>query len=182
MRPALPPTGTAARVAGLVTAATGLWRTRTWTALARLGALGLALALTPAAQADEEPAPAAPPAVEAGPAAPAPSVARAQVFGPSANGDWVERLSKAHRRMLETNAMSDAANEAYAEALFGDMPEGPEFEAVKARRSQTWHAYLEARDALPELVEQARTAGVSAEALETYESSIAHCGPRLCRH
>jgi hypothetical protein len=169
------------RVRSLLSAARDLLRSRTWNALARLTALCALLALPVAADADSPPAEAGAAAAETSqattpPAAPerrTPALGEpTQIFNPTAGSEWVDRLSKARRRVLDANKASDAANEEYARALFHKMPEGPALDAVKTRREHARGEYVEAMKAVPDLVARARAAGVSPDVLRIYEESM----------
>ena len=176
-----------AAVAGLFAAARDLLHVRAWSALARLTALGVVLALPPSAEAGDQAARGAAPAAPTsapttvagpatGPAAPDSAIPwrrdGTRAITPSGQTEWIDQLTQARRRVLDLGAASQAANEVYAQALYSDMPEGLELDRIKARRTAARRKYVDAMEALPPLVDSARAAGVSPDVLKIYEASV----------
>ena len=171
--------------------ASGLVDLRALKALARLIVVCLPLTLAVLAapgQALSEPDPAAAApesadvdAVEEGSAQPSSSQpakvapefsAPTQFYSPTASKQWVDRLTKARRRVLSANHAVDAANSAYARALYEKMAEGPQLQTLVERRKSANAELTNALGALPALIEHARKDGVSPKILTLYEESM----------
>jgi hypothetical protein len=93
-------------------------------------------------------------------------------FTRTASEAWIDRLSHARRRVLSARHSFDEANAAYARALYEKMPEGEQLRALASHRTSANAELAKALEAVPGLVERARSDGVSPEVLELYEDSI----------
>ncbi len=175
------------RVRRLWESATGLVNLRGLRALARLIAICLPLTLAflaapGQALSEPEPGAAAPESSDAGtkdesssqPAAKiAPEFsAPTQFYSRTGSKEWVDRLTVARRRVLSANHAVDAANAAYARALYQKMPEGSQLAALVERRKSANAKLTRSLETLPTLIEHARKDGISPEILELYEKSM----------
>jgi septal ring factor EnvC (AmiA/AmiB activator) len=174
------------RARGLWECASGLVHLQALKALARLITVCVPLTVAslaepvqalsetePAAAAPESPKPEAADRSSSQPAKLAPESSEpTHFFSRTASKQWVDRLSQARRRVLSANHGVDAANAAYARALYEKMPEGAQLQALVSRRRSANSELARALDAVPNLVERARRDGVSPEILELYENSM----------
>jgi len=105
-------------------------------------------------------------AAEGGPAAAAPE-------GPATGGageekPWEERLAEAAARIEAAEARLEKAEAAYSRARHDDHPRGEALEAIEREYAEAGRELEAARSALPELVEEARRAGVPPGVLRPY--------------
>jgi len=166
--------------------ASGLLHLRAVKALARLITIGVPLAIASltvpgqalsepesVAAAPESPEPAAADASSADPAKLAPELSEpTHFYSRTASKQWVDRLTKARRRVLSAHHAVDAANAAYARALYEKMPEGAGLQTLTERRKSANDELASALNAIPGLVDKAREDGVSPEILTLYEDAM----------
>jgi uncharacterized protein YdeI (BOF family) len=128
----------------------------------RLGRAGATQGSAPSGTAEAAPAPTR---AATDPAAPAPN---ASAHAPSTPEEWKNRLSGARQELLAAEKELDAANAAYARELRDAQAPADVDPAVTANLERVEARVLRARQALPGLVEEARSAGVSPELLDLY--------------
>ena len=87
----------------------------------------------------------------------------------SDGASWSERLAAAKQRLSEARERLAAANAVYARARHDRDARGEALKAIKDERVAARDAFHAARTELPELVEQARRAGVLPSVLRPYE-------------
>ena len=85
---------------------------------------------------------------------------------------WAERLAEAEAHIEALRLRLESAETAYAEARHAGHPRGEALQNLIDERNAAQEAYREAERAFPELLEQARRAGVYAEVLRPYRSGL----------
>jgi septal ring factor EnvC (AmiA/AmiB activator) len=99
-----------------------------------------------------------------------PTAASAQVYDASEaeNAMWAEQLAEAQAEIEASRERLEQAQAKYVRARHDDYPRGEALAELEKEVEEARQALAEAEERLPELVEEARRAGVLPEVLRPY--------------
>lgn len=102
-------------------------------------------------------------------AAPEPARAQPAAMDPGAQAQWEERLERAHSRLQGARARNAAAEHAYQDMKQRHRPRGTERDAIVSEVEAARIELGEAEKAWPEVLAEARRAGVPQDTLRRFQ-------------